>query len=190
MDEDDRYNDRFMPGLVYAAVAYVRSPVGTFVEELRRELHPAHTHADAHLTILPPRPLQGTEQQATQLLADICRGSTPFSVSMGDVETFIPLTPTVFLRVARGAYRMRELHDSLNRGVLAFEEPWTYMPHLTIAKMDEIEQAQKVVGVAEARWRAYSGPREVRIERITLVKGTGERWIDLADTSLGELTVR
>ena len=102
-----------MPALVYAAVAYVRSPVGIFVEELRRELHPAHTHADAHLTILPPRPLQGTEVQAAKVLTDICRGARPFSVAMGDVETFIPLTPTVFLRVARGAYRMRELHDSL-----------------------------------------------------------------------------
>ena len=34
---------------------------------------------------------------------------------MGDVETFLPLTPTVFIRVARGAYRMRELHDRMNR---------------------------------------------------------------------------
>src|ERR1700685_2223584 len=100
-----------MTGLVYAAVAYVRSPVGIFVEELRRELHPAHTHADAHLTILPPRPLRGTDQQAIQLLNEMCQTAMPFEVIMGDVETFVPLTPTVFLRVARGAYRMRELHD-------------------------------------------------------------------------------
>ncbi|MGC2110742.1 MAG: 2'-5' RNA ligase family protein [Candidatus Korobacteraceae bacterium] len=179
-----------MLGLVYAVVAYVRSPVGIFVEELRRELHPAHTHADAHLTILPPRPLQGTEQQAIDLLREVCRGARPFSVTMGDVETFIPLTPTVFLRVAHGAYRMRELHDSLNRDALAFAEPWTYMPHLTIAKMDRIEEAQKVVGIAQARWQAYTGSREVRIEKITLVKGTGERWIDLAKTPLGEVAVK
>ena len=50
-----------MTGLVYATVAYVRSPVGIFVEELRRDLHPAHTHADAHVTILPPRTLSGAD---------------------------------------------------------------------------------------------------------------------------------
>lgn len=174
-----------MLGLVYAAVAYVRSPVGIFVEELRRELHPAHTHADAHLTVLPPRPLQGTEQQAIHLLAAACSSTTPFQVSMGDVETFVPLTPTLFLRVARGAYRMRELHDALNRGVLAFEEPWPYMPHLTIAKMDDLDDVRKVVGVARSRWQAYTGSREVRIHKVTLVKGTGERWVNLATVPIG-----
>src|ERR1035437_8741167 len=100
-----------MLGLVYAAVAYVRSPVGIFVEELRRELHPAHTHADAHLTVLPPRPVQGTEEQALGVLREVCERVTAFEIMMGDAESFVPITPTVFLRVARGAYRMRELHD-------------------------------------------------------------------------------
>src|SRR5271166_6955059 len=89
-----RYNESFMSSLLYAAVAYVRSPVGIFVEQLRRELHPAHTHADAHLTILPPRMLQGTEQQAIDELAEICRTDHPFEVTMGEVESFLPITPT------------------------------------------------------------------------------------------------
>jgi 2'-5' RNA ligase len=184
--QGDRYNGKFMPGLVYAAVAYVRSPVGIFVEELRRELHPAHTHADAHLTILPPRPLRGTEKQAIDLLTRVCQSANSFVVTMGDVETFIPLTPTVFLRVAGGAYRMRELHDKLNREMLAFEEPWSYMPHLTIAKMDQAEEARKVLGIARQRWREYTGSREARIDSLTFVKGTGERWIDLAEVPLAK----
>ncbi len=175
-----------MLGLVYAVVAYVRSPVGIFVEELRRELHPAHTHADAHLTILPPRPLGGTEQQAIDFLQEVCRSASAFEVAMGDVETFIPLTPTVFLRVARGAYRMRELHDKLNRSVMAFEEPWPYMPHLTIAKMDQTDEASRVLGIARQRWQSYKGSRDVRIASLTFVKGTGERWLDLASVPLGQ----
>ncbi len=174
-----------MNPLVYAVVAYVRSPVGIFVEELRRELHPAHTHADAHLTILPPRPLTGTDEQALQLLTQACRTAMPFEVGLGDVETFIPVTPTVFLRVARGAYRMRELHDKLNIGGLEFKEPWPYMPHLTIAKMDTLEEARKVVDIARQRWREYKDARSVRITSVTLVKGTGERWVDLAPVPLG-----
>ena len=183
---DDRYNGKFMSGLVYAAGAYVRSPVGIFVEELRRDLHPAHTHADAHLTILPPRPLCGMEQPAIDLITQLCQSASPFEVTMGDVETFIPLTPTVFLRVARAAYRMRELHDKLNCGGLAFDEPWPYMPHLTVAKMDHADEARKVLGIARQRWQDYTGSREVRIESLTFVKGTGERWLDLAEVRLGE----
>ena len=179
-----------MNGLVYAAVAYIRCPVGIFVEELRRELHPAHTHADAHVTVLPPRPLAGSEQQALEMLSEFCRSVVPFEVSMGDVETFIPVTPTVFLRVARGAYRLRELHDQLNSRGLEFKEPWPYMPHLTIAKMDTTEEARKVLEVARQRWSEYHESRTVRIQSLTLVKGSGERWVDLGNLALGGETAR
>jgi 2'-5' RNA ligase len=181
---------KFMTGLVYATVAYVRSPVGIFVEELRRDLHPAHTHADAHVTILPPRALSGSERLALELLTDVCQATPAFEVTMGDVETFVPLTPTVFLRVARGAYRMRELHDKLNRNALHFQEPWPYMPHLTIAKVDTAEEAQKVLEIARLRWSAYAGPRTVRIESLSFVKGVGERWVDLANAPLGGVAVK
>lgn len=179
-----------MTALVYAVVAYVRSPVGAFVEELRRELHPAHTHADAHVTILPPRLLMGGERAALDLLSEVCQQIPSFEVAPGDVETFIPTTPTVFLRVARGAYRLRELHDKLNRDALYFNEPWPYMPHLTIAKMDTVEEARKIVEVSRQRWIAYDGPRTVRLESLTFVKGVGERWMDLAETPLGGVTVK
>jgi 2'-5' RNA ligase len=181
---------KFMPALVYATVAYVRSPVGIFVEELRRDLHPAHTHADAHVTILPPRALSGSEELAMELLAEVCQSTPAFEVTMGDVETFVPLTPTVFLRVARGAYRMRELHDKLNRQALHFAEPWPYMPHLTIAKMDTEDEAMKVLEIARQRWSAYTGPRTLRIESLNFVKGSGERWVDLATTPLQPFPVK
>jgi 2'-5' RNA ligase len=179
-----------MMALVYAAVTYVRSPAGMFVEEMRRDLHPAHTHADAHITILPPRPLNGTEEEAIEQLKAMCRTIAPFEVTMGDVETFIPSTPTVFIRVARGAYRIRELHDQLNHGALQYCEPWPYMPHLTIVKMDTVDEARKVVGLARPRWDTCKDSRRTPIDAITFVKGSGERWIDLATIALGPAAKR
>jgi 2'-5' RNA ligase len=170
-----------MLGILYAAVAYVRSPVGIFVEELRRELHPAHTHADAHLTILPPRPLQGTEQEAVGLITQVCQKTTPFEVALGEVESFIPLTPTVFIRVAGGAYRMRELHDEMNHGALAYQEPWPYMPHLTIVKAD----ARKGLEIARRRWAAYTDTRKTRLKSLSFVKGNGDRWVNLVSIPFG-----
>jgi 2'-5' RNA ligase len=184
------YNENFMDGLVYAVVAYARNPVGIFVEELRRELHPAHTHADAHLTILPPRPLAGSGQEALQLLAEVTQSVGRFDVIMGDVETFAPVTPTVFLRVAHGAYRMRELRERLNRGALHFQEPWPYMPHLTIAKMDSFVESAKVLEAARRRWQAYDGSRIVSIDSLVLVKGSGERWVDVAKAPLTDGVVK
>jgi len=172
--------------LLYAAVTYVRSPAGLFVEEMRRDLHPAHTHADAHITILPPRQLHGMEEEAIEELREVCRHVEPFYVTMGDVETFVPTTPTVFIRVAYGAYRIRELHDSLNQGTLQCNEPWPYMPHLTIVKMDTVDEARKVIRLARPRWDKCEDSRRIRIDSITFVKGMGERWINLASIPLGE----
>jgi len=104
---------------------------------------------------------------------------------MGDVESFIPATPTVFIRVAHGAYRFRELHDRLNNGALKCDEPWPYMPHLTIVKMDTIDEARKVIGLARPRWDQSDDNRKIRIDTLTFVKGVGERWIDLASIPLG-----
>src|SRR5438105_1283929 len=118
----------------YALVAYVTSPVGEFVEKLRRELHPDLPLLAAHLTILPPRHLQGTESSALETLARVCSQAEPFEVQLGAVETFIPATPTVYIRVEHVA-RMRELHDRLNTQALTFHEEWPYIPHLTIVKM-------------------------------------------------------
>ncbi len=61
----------------YALVAYVRNPVGEFVERLRRELHPDLPHLAAHLTILPPRLLHGSELLALEILEDICSQADP-----------------------------------------------------------------------------------------------------------------
>jgi 2'-5' RNA ligase len=170
----------------YALVAYVRKPVGEFVETLRRDLRPELPHMAAHLTILPPRLLQGSESAAIHDLEEICRDVEPFEVSLGEVETFIPVTPTVFIRVAHAAARMQELHDRLNRDALCCTEQLPYIPHLTIAKMGTEELAWKGFEVARRRWARYPGSRHIPLEELTFVReDEHSRWVDLAPVPLG-----
>ena len=170
----------------YALVAYVKNQVGEFVENLRKELHPELPHLDAHVTLLPPRCLQGSEAQAIETLENLCREVEPFEVSLGEIETFIPVTPTVFVRVAHAAYRMRELHDLLNVNGLATSEQWPYMPHLTIVKMGAEDQAQHAYRMARTRWAEYEGSRCIEVRDLTFVREGGDnRWIDLAAIPLG-----
>lgn len=175
----------------YALVAYIRNAVGQFVEGLRGELHPAHAHLPAHITILPPRNLLGSEAEAISLVESICQTSQPFQVSLGDVENFMPTTPTVFIRVAFGAYRVRELHDTLNAGPLFYDERWPYMPHLTIVKVDTMECASQSLDVARRRWARFDRPRKVIIEELTFVRQGDDcdHWIDLASVPLGKQLV-
>jgi 2'-5' RNA ligase len=175
----------------YALVAYVRNAVGEFVEKLRQELHPDLPHLPAHVTILPPRRLQGGELAALETLEDICSQAEPFEVTLGDVETFIPVTPTVFIRVAHGAHRMRDLHDRLNTKALAAVEEWPYMPHLTIAKLSNEELAQQAYIFSRDRWALFEGSRHIPLSELTFVREEDQnRWVDLAGIPLGRSLVR
>jgi 2'-5' RNA ligase len=172
--------------LRYALVAYITNPVGEFVEKLRRELHPGLPHLAAHITLLPPRQLCGSESDALQLLARVCGQAEPFEVILGDVQSFIPGTPTVYIRVTSGAARLQELHDLLNREHLWCSEEWTYIPHLTIAKLDSPQFAEDALKLSRERWRQYSGPRRIVLDRLTFVREREEnRWVDLAPLPLG-----
>jgi 2'-5' RNA ligase len=175
-----------MPSPQYALVAYVRNSVGEFVESLRREFHPKHAHLPAHISVLPPRLLQGSEQEALEIVERVCRDADPFEVALGEVASFTPLTPTVFLRLAHAGYRMRELHDTLNVGALYAGEPFPYMPHLTIFRMDTAEQAEPAYEEARRRWDEYTGSRRLLLEQLTFVRQAGEDlWTDLATVTLG-----
>src|SRR5277367_2843789 len=127
----------------YALVAYVKDAVGDFVATLRQELHPDLPHLPAHLTLLPPRHLRGSEISALETLEEICGNVEPFEVVLGEAETFVPVTPTVFIRVEQGASRMREVHDRLNTEALSAVEEWPYMPHLTIAMLSSEAVAER-----------------------------------------------
>ncbi len=169
----------------YAVVAYVRNSVGHFVEDLRRELYPEHGHLPAHVTVLPPRYLRGSEQEAIALLRHNLDAVERFQIQMGPVETFVPTTPTVFLRVEKHAHRFRELHEDLNEGPFRCDEQWPYMPHLTIVKMPTASQAEEALVLSRDRWQRYQGHKTAEITEITFVREAADHhWTDLATVAL------
>ena len=170
----------------YAVVAYVKRPIGPVVEELRRQLHPPHSHLPAHLTMLPPRQLLGGESETVEALQELCRGEEPFEVVLGGVASFMPVTPTVFLEVEHSAPRMRALHDRLNSRLFQQDEPWPYVPHLTIVKMETLPEAKAALATATKRWAEYEGSHRILVEQLTFVRESVEGgWIDLAPLRLG-----
>lgn len=174
----------------YALVAYVGGPVGLFVEQIRKELHPDLPHLAAHITIVPPRHLQTSELGALATIEEICGQVEPFEVGLGEVETFVPVTPTVFIRVAHGGYRMRELHDRLNTDGLTAHEEWPYMPHVTVVKISNEKLAEQAYYTARDRWAQFSGSRRVHVKDLTFVREQdANRWMDVAGISLGSSLV-
>ncbi len=175
----------------YALVAYVGEAVGEFVANLRQELHPDLPHLPAHLTLLPPRHLRGSEIAALEMLEEVCGNVEPFEVVLGEAETFVPVTPTVFIRVEQGAAHMRDLHDQLNTEALSAIEEWPYMPHLTIAKLSSEALAEQAYLTARDRWAEYQGIRRIAIRELTFVCEQEQNgWKDLAGVPLGRSLIR
>ena len=170
----------------YALVAYVNDPVADFIKQIRQELHPDLPHLAAHVTMLPPSRLREGEEAAIAAVSNVCRRVEPFEMRLGEVETFIPATPTVFIRVVH-AYRLRELHGQFGANkALAAEEEWPYLPHLTIVKMSTEAQAQEAYRVARHRWAEYDGSRCIQVRELTFVREREDAsWVDVAAVPLG-----
>lgn len=167
----------------FALVAYLPEPLAGFLDCLRTDLV-EESRAKAHVTILPPRPLICPVEEAWRELHDAVQDFQPIRVELGKIEIF-PLTRVIYVSVNAGFAELKRLHDRLNTGCLAFEEPFDYHPHVTVAHEMERVCAEEAAEVARERWRKFSGPRCFEVDRLTLVQNTLEnRWTDLRGCNL------
>jgi len=167
----------------FALVSYVPDPLGGFLDRLRNELV-TECHAKAHVTVLPPRPLLASVDDAWRELVDEIQEFSPFRVELGRAEIF-PVTHVLYLSVISGHAELKRLHQALNSGQLAFEEPFTYHPHVTLAQELDPHQVAEAGELVAARWREFRGERGFAVDRLTFVQNTLEnRWIDLRECPL------
>lgn len=170
----------------FAMVIYFPDPLAAFLDELRLELV-AGCLPHAHVTVLPPRPLADVEgglAEARILVPEF----PPFEVEAGEVEVF-PQTGVIYIGLRRGGDELRSMHEAMNTGRLAFNEPYVYHPHITLAQEFPVADLPRLEALARERWQAYSGPRSFQAETVEFVQNTAQKcWLDLATFSLGQPT--
>lgn len=172
----------------FALVSYLPDPLAGFVDRLRAEFD-QECHARAHLTLLPPRPLGCTIEEAWEMLRDRLQDFPPVLVELGDIEIF-PVTQVIYVSVKSGLAELEEIHARLNNGRLGFNEPFVYHPHVTLAQDIEPAQVASIFETAASRWRGFSGPRSYTIDQLKFVQNTLEnRWMDLRACSLDSVTI-
>jgi 2'-5' RNA ligase len=173
---------------VFALVIYIPDPLGSFLDDLRRQLVPG-CNPHAHVSVLPPRPLAVDWQVAGQQVRACAANWAPFDISLDRLRIF-PVTNVIYLELGRGADEMFRIHEAMNSPPLDFDEPFEYYPHITLAQEIPPGQVAAVNRRAQEIWDGYTGPRTFRAERTALVQNTlGNCWLDLAEFSLGEVTV-
>lgn len=174
----------------YAVVFYLDGPLAPLVNALRAELNPQNAGKAAHVTVLPPRPLVISEEAAIEEARNQLTEWEPFEIEVNGIGTFFPVNGVVYLELQRGAEEIKRLHVVLNRGFLQREEPYEFIPHVTISQdMDERCTQEVMARVTEA-WTTYKGPRVLSVETLMFVRlSPAGDWEDLAALQLGRTPV-
>jgi 2'-5' RNA ligase len=170
----------------YALVGYIPNPLGSFLDHFRLELVPGCS-PHAHVTVLPPRPIRASETEGAEELLIHAAEFSDFEVELGDVEVF-PISKVVFIGLRRGEAELREMYRALNRGAMAFQEPFPYHPHVTLAQKFAVEDLDRIYALATRRWDEYRYDRHFTVDSLDFVKNLyGNHWMDLATVHLNKV---
>jgi 2'-5' RNA ligase len=174
-----------MPSYSYAVVAYLAGDLGKFVRGFRAAVSPQHTHLRPHITVLSPRKIRIDNADALKTFERISFRS--IAVELGDVCTFRPLSPTIYLDLRRGQREIWDLNQLLGAAPFAGKPDWPFAPHVTLAKLDDFKDIARVFQHARDRWRDYQGTREFSVKELTLVRESAKGvWVDLASIHAGK----
>ena len=168
----------------FALVSYIPEPLAGFLDRLRQELVP-NCFLRAHVTLLPPRPVEAPNQAWSEIKQLIPRFA-PFDVYLTDVEVF-PVSDVIYINLGVGREELRRMHDALSVGALQSREQFEYHPHVTLAQDLKSDELDELVAVARTRWAEFSGLKCFRVEKAVFVQNTRRNeWFDLGERLLGE----
>ena len=173
----------------FALVSYLPDPLAAFLNHLRHHFA-ADCMARAHITVLPPRPLAADPRAVWRVAQTMLQEFESFTIELGDVEVF-PATQVMYIALNAGYAELVAMHSRLNTGAIAFDEPFHYHPHITLAQGLDPSAVQSALVYAQRRWTEYNHSRRHVIDRLTFVQNTvANRWTDLDSLDLPTHAVR
>lgn len=167
----------------FALVTYIPEPLGSYLNAIREELVP-NCNVYTHVTVLPPRPLQGSVEGAWERIVREASETPSFDIEATRIEIF-PTTSVIYLGIGEGNEELHRMHSVLNHGELAFQEPYRYHPHITLAQEIPQDRVMEAFELARRRWAEFRHPRRFVLDHVTFVQNTlRNQWLDLNECSL------
>ncbi|MFH8347948.1 2'-5' RNA ligase family protein [Streptomyces sp. NPDC018045] len=115
----------------------VPEPYGSFLQEQRASFGDPHAHGiPTHITLLPPTEVRAEDLPAIEEhLAEVAAGFGPFRLRLDGTDSFRPLSPVVFVKLAEGEAECTVLQERVRAasGPCARELQFPYHPHVTVA---------------------------------------------------------
>lgn len=148
----------------FALVSYIPEPLGSFLRSLRREL-PGDENPQAHITLLPPRPLRASVDLVSREAQTVLSGFHPFTVQLSEVKVF-PETNILYLDISEGNKMLHKMHEALNTGVLEHDESFDFLPHLTMSGPVPPHDIARFRAQAKQAWRKYKGATTFAVNEV------------------------
>ena len=151
----------------FALVSYVQGPLGVFLNALRQLLSNDNA-PEAHITILPPRPLLVSVEHATEAIKNTLDNFAAFDIELEGVERFDE-TNSLYLELGEGNSLVHELHDALNTGKLHHDEEFDFRPHLTLSHPKSEKEWAASKPLAERLWRSAECGRRFTLDEVVFL---------------------
>jgi 2'-5' RNA ligase len=138
-------------------VVDIPDPVGKFLRGSRADFgDPLATAIPPHVTLLPPTDVApGISRAINDHLAAVAAVTAPFQIVLRGTDSFRPISPVVFVKVAEGGDGCADLQRLVRTGPLTRQLQFPYHPHVTVAHHltdDALDHAQKVLADYEAEF--------------------------------------
>lgn len=138
----------------------VPEPYGQLLQERRAGFGDPVAHAiPTHVTLLPPTQVATVDLPGFGLhLSRVAGQHRSFPMRLEGTDTFRPLSPVVYVRVAEGAATCARLQEAVRSGPVSRELQFPYHPHVTVAHgiaEDAMDRAQVELAAFAASWTAF-----------------------------------
>jgi 2'-5' RNA ligase len=137
----------------------VPEPYGRLLQERRAGFGDPVAYAiPTHITLLPPTEVACTDMPGFgRHLARVAARGRSFTLRLEGTDTFRPLSPVVYVRVAQGASACAVLQEAVRSGPVERDLQFPYHPHVTVAHgiaEEAMDRAQLDLAAFSADWRA------------------------------------
>jgi 2'-5' RNA ligase len=124
------------PDVTVGVAIAIPQPHASVLTRWRRQVgDPAADLVFPHVTLLPPTDVPSHAMEDVEgHLAKAAEAAAPFVMHLSGTGTFRPLSPVVFIQIARGVSDCELLERDIRSGPLDRPLDFPYHPHITVAQ--------------------------------------------------------
>jgi 2'-5' RNA ligase len=124
------------PRVTIGVAIHIPQPHATVLSGWRRRVgDPQAEQVWPHVTLLPPTEVgESALPEIDAHLAAVAASASDFVVHLAGTGTFRPVSPVVFVQVARGVEECERLELGIRSGPLGRDLEFPYHPHVTVAQ--------------------------------------------------------